>query len=276
MYMTFLNYNSIKQSSDRQAGVSLMLSILVLAAITAISFSLATIVFIELRSTRDLVRSEPNLYATLGVTEEALFQYKRYVNERDDGTTIPTLDVSACTNTDTDGVPSGQNVCKLGNVSLALPVESNGDPQPIDFDETPKVMTIFAGETKVLPLYSLNDFSLQYGRVVLERVPVGNSGQLLVSLRSIPEDPGPEPPLLNYPNLSENDTLTVDDFFDHYQYELIIKNADIVNNVQLNISSYAADQATPKGLPFIGQKVLKVVADYLGLTRTYTVYIPVP
>lgn len=276
--MTSRIYNLFQQSSQNQSGVSLMLALLVLAAITAISFSLATIVFIELRASRDLIRSEPNLYATLGVTEEALFQYKRYVNERDDGTTVPTLDVSTCTTTDSDAVPARENVCRLGKVSLVLPLQASGERQPINFDQTPKIVTLFAGETKVLPLYSLNDFSLQYGRITLQRVPVGNTGRLLVSLRSIPQDPEQAETVSVAQNLSEGPPLTLNSFFGGFQYELIIKNEDLVNNVQVNIASFgpSGNQNDPRGLPFIGQKVLKVVADYLGLTRTYTVYIPVP
>ncbi|QQS22785.1 hypothetical protein IPM19_04120 [bacterium] len=262
--MTFHLYKNHKQE-----GVSLMMAVLVLAAITAIVFSLATIVFIELRASRDLVRSEPNLYATLGVTEEALFQYKRYVNERSDGDNVTLMDVPSC-------FPSRNGICLIGNVRLELPTEKDGDPQPLDFDETPKLTTIFAGETQVFPLYSLNDYSLQYGLIRLQRVAVGNTGQLRISLRGIPKDPEAGETTTDYGNLSEGPPMSISTFFPDYQYELIVQNTDPVNNVQLNITSYAADGATAKGLPFIGKKVLKVVANYLGLTRTYTVYIPVP
>lgn len=246
-----------------------MMAVLVLAAMTAIVFSLATIVFIELKASRDLVRSEPNLYATLGVTEEALFQYKRYVNERSDGGDVTLMDVPSC-------FPSNNNICKIGNVTLELPLESSGDPQPLDFDETPKLTTIFAGETQIIPLYSLNDYTVQYGLVTLQRVPVGNTGNLSVSLRKIPQDPEQGETTTFLFNLDEGDPEPINQFITGNQYELVIQNLDLVNNVQLNINSYAADGTTPKGLPFIGKKVLKVVANYFGLTRTYTVFIPVP
>ncbi len=63
----------------KQAGVTLLLAILVLSAITAIAFSLATIVFIEIRASSDLQRTEPALYATQSVIEEAILKVKRGV-----------------------------------------------------------------------------------------------------------------------------------------------------------------------------------------------------
>ncbi len=250
-----------------------MLSVLVLAAITAISFSLATIVLVEVRSSGDVVRSEPALYATLGVTEEALFQYKRYVNERDDGTTTSILDVPECYPTD-EGARNGEgtyNICNIAGVQLELP-----GSQPLDFDQSPRLENIYASDTSIIPLYQLNDYSLQYGKVVLQRVPVGNDGNVEVSMKVISADPSVADQIISYGNLEEGEEQQIPIASGGYQYELILENTDNINNIQVSISSFAPDGVTPKGLPFIGKKVLKVVADYLGLTRTYTVYIPVP
>ncbi len=70
-----------KQTADsRQAGVTLLLAILLLSFILAISFSLASILFIEIRTSGDLTRSEAALYASTGVSEQALFNLKRQVS----------------------------------------------------------------------------------------------------------------------------------------------------------------------------------------------------
>lgn len=250
-----------------------MLSILVLAAITAISFSLATIVFVELRSAGDSVRTEPALYATLGVTEEALFQYKRYVNERESGTATTTMDVPTCYTpsdpTDTRGI------CKLGNVTITMPTNAANPTQPLSYDQTPHVETILAGQTHTLPLYQLNDWSIQYGRLYIQRLPDGNSGDLTVSIKQIHKDNTPDEWPLDHQSLAVGSFIDYQNFLTDNQYELILTNSDPANSVQVSILSYDA-QLAPKGLPFIGKKVLKVVADYLGLTRSYTVQIPVP
>jgi Tfp pilus assembly protein PilE len=65
------------QLSANQQGVTLLLSILVLAAILAISFSLASVAFVEIRSSGDLVRTEPTYYSADAISEQALFKVKR-------------------------------------------------------------------------------------------------------------------------------------------------------------------------------------------------------
>lgn len=65
--------------NNKQSGVTLLLAILVLSAILAISFSISTILFIEVRSSGDLLRTEEALYAAQGVSEEVLFGVKHKV-----------------------------------------------------------------------------------------------------------------------------------------------------------------------------------------------------
>ncbi len=57
-----------------------MLAVLVLAGITAIAFSVAAIVFVEIRASGDLLRTEPALYAVQSVTEEALYSSTRNID----------------------------------------------------------------------------------------------------------------------------------------------------------------------------------------------------
>ncbi|MCL5774788.1 MAG: hypothetical protein M1333_01085, partial [Patescibacteria group bacterium] len=56
--------------NNRQSGVTLLLAILVLSAIMAISFSLATIIFIEVRTSGDLVRTEGAIFGADAVSEQ--------------------------------------------------------------------------------------------------------------------------------------------------------------------------------------------------------------
>src|SRR3989338_7787337 len=69
----------IRLQKDAQAGVTLLLALLVLSAILAIRFSLATILLTEVKSSGDLIRTEPAFYAAEGITEEALYKIKRQV-----------------------------------------------------------------------------------------------------------------------------------------------------------------------------------------------------
>ena len=264
--MTNLNNHN---SKINQAGVSLMLSVLVLAAITAVSFSLATIIFVELRSSGDVLRSEPAVYGTLGVTEEALFQYKRFVNEREDsGTSLSTLDVATCTSTQTNPDP---NICNVGGVAITIPNNSL-----LQFDDTPKVQTVYSQQQVTIPLYEVNNFAAQYGKVKVEIIPTGSVNYLDVSYQEIPET-GSTYTLSSQP-LSESQsggwTYTLPNTSGS-QYELILNNTTS-DNFLVSISSYDTDNVTPKGLPFVGKKALEVIANYLGVTRTYRVYIPVP
>ncbi len=74
-----MRLSSIKKITAGQEGVTLFLSILVLAAILAISFSLATVLFVEIRTSGDLTRTEGSLYASSGVGEQAFYNLTRQV-----------------------------------------------------------------------------------------------------------------------------------------------------------------------------------------------------
>ncbi len=266
--------HSVEQDMDfsSESGISLMLSVLVLAAITAIVFSFTTIVFIELRASGDLLRSEPALYATLGVTEEALFQYKRYVNDGPNGTLF---DVPACY------TPSDVDICSINGVTLQMP-PSGSDTQPLDFDTPIKIQTVFASETLTIPLYVLDppdqQYVAQYSSISFEAVPSGNTGSLNYRIKAVPRSDDIPPSPVCQGDISETGNPISCSAIgqDGYQYELIFDNsANPTENFQISITTNDAE-GNPKGLPFVGKKVLRVVADYLGITRNYYVYIPVP
>lgn len=263
MYMISRTCN---QQLENQRGVSLMLAVLVLAAITAIAFSLSTIVLIELRASGDVVRSEPALYATLGVTEEAMFQYKRFVGDPYAETTSQ-FDVPSCSS-DQEG---DSDICTLGGVQLTLP-----GTQPLVEDDVPRLETVHAGQTVTIPMYQLNSWDVQYSNVEVELVPIGSDGTLTATLRSIDVDGNVDQ--AQFGQIKEGGgSATTSDFLGDRQYELVLHNSSIENNMLVSIITYGPGFLNPrKGLPFIAKRVLKVVADYAGMTRTYRVQIPVP
>jgi len=71
------------KNQNSQAGVTLILGILLLSAVLAISFSLTTIIFIEVKSSSDLLKTEGSLYGATGVGEQAFFNYIRNVEDPD-------------------------------------------------------------------------------------------------------------------------------------------------------------------------------------------------
>jgi len=73
------NHKSQTRIFKSQPGVTLLLGILVLSAILAIAFSLTTIIFIEIRSSTDLLKTEGALYGASGVGEQSFFNLARRV-----------------------------------------------------------------------------------------------------------------------------------------------------------------------------------------------------
>lgn len=250
-------------NTENQAGVTLMLAILILSALTAIAFSLATIVFIEIKSSGDALRTEPAMYATIGVTEEALFQYKRFIDPDVYG-----FNVVQCSSDSKEA-----HLCDLNNVNLTMP----GD-QPIMYDESPRIEVIPKGTTKALPMYSANNFDKQYESVIVEMLPIGSGVDLQVSftktdtfgtVTNIPDTPV---------TISEGGTpFEYTAFSGAGQYDLVLDNSkNEKNDVSVSITTTRVRSAQPAGLPFLGEQVLRIVADHLGLTRTYQVRIPIP
>src|SRR5512141_2858685 len=60
-----------------QQGVTLLLGLLIFTGVIAISFSVATIIFVEIKASGDVLRTEPSFYEAFASTEEALFRVKR-------------------------------------------------------------------------------------------------------------------------------------------------------------------------------------------------------
>lgn len=250
--MTSHTSNKFKKVSENhsEAGVTLMLAVLILSAITAIVFSLSAIVIIEIRSAGDNLRTEPALYATLGVTEEALLQYRRNVPEN-------IMDVTHCTT-------PVQGICSINSVSLT--------PTRLTEEDNPLVKVLRPNERTVVPMYLPQDFNLQYSRINFTVLQTRTNGQLDITVRET-----------TYNNSVNNTTLRLDEFItptwsftafnDQSQYEVILNNTGNLNPVTVSMETFGPN-GQPKGIPFIDQKVLRVLADYLGLTRTYLVRIP--
>lgn len=237
-----------------------MLAILVLAAITAIALSLSTIILIEIRSSIDLKNTEPNMYSTLGLTEMALFEYKRGSDQY--------LDVNNC-------VVGGSSLpwwCSTSNnVKLGVSSQSSYD--------VPRILVIPASTTVNIPMYfKSNVWENKFSRVVIKPISTYVVGDILIYFNQIPQNTTD----INNPVIRGNEITLKSDleqtgFNSSMQYEIEIKNAS-TSPKTLAIYSYTQINNIEKtlGLPYIGNKVFNVTANAFNLTRVYQVKIPLP
>lgn len=246
-----------------------MLAVLVLSAVIAVAFSLATIVFIEIKSAGDALRTEPAVYATIGVTEEALFQYKRFITPGD----YNGFDVPSCQ-------PEELQVCNVNNVLLEMP-----GVQPILYDDSPRIQVIPKQTKLSLPMYGAdNSFDKQYSEVTVEMLPTGNGPtvDLIVNLNKTEEDGTVIEGVIPNTTVFEGSPPFYFPSFDlHGQYDLILDNRGNDSDVTVSITTTRAGTTgdpdpTPDGFPFTGEQVLRIKAQHQGLTRTYQVRIPIP
>lgn len=236
-----------KNELNNQAGVSLLMAILVLASITAISFSLATIVLTEIKSSSDIVRSERALYASYAVTEEALFRYSRNVTYGYllGGDEINGVFVEA-EDTQTNPMPL-IDVIDPGTARQYNLIDS---ADPYGAGGYGSVRVQYAGneaEPLRIELYEINPLT---GERTLK------SGTDIDPLTENGEE---------WQDLSLNTTM---------QYDLQLFHEG--SSAAITVTVYTYDgSGGDKGIPSFGLTFVDITASYLGLTRKYQTQIPV-
>lgn len=229
--------------NDKQAGITLMLAVLVLAGITAIAFSIAAIVFVEIRSSGDLLRTEPALYAVQSVTEEAFYSATRNIDQ-------------FTFSTDVNGV------------SLVT--------QEREYDPSPQTYVVYYNtETKFSLANPAAPFENSYETVDIEYVnPYPGT---VVNVQIVQYENSGQSSTVDSQDLSANST-TMNIDFDTYansansEFEIVL-TTDNPNNSTVLVTS-VRNGIPSSGLPLIGRKAYDVTASYLGLTRKYTVSTP--
>ena len=172
---------SSDQSSNPsgQEGITLLLAILLLSAILAISFSLTTVLFFQVRTSADFARTEGALCAADGVGEEALFNTIRqvttpsYVSSFNNNSVLNGQPISSSTTTpifqdvvaanstflttknkyDFCNVTSGASGCGYGKLVLTYLATGNTDPLVVylcQFDPTQLYGTAPCSSTSTL------------------------------------------------------------------------------------------------------------------------------
>ncbi len=157
----------------RQQGVTLLLAILVLSSILAISFSVATILFVEVRSSGDLLRTEPSYYGAAAVAEQALYNLKRGINTVHSGqcdTSLPNCFSTSVGNTVINSAVTS---------SIADPVQQDSIPVSPDI-----VGNQFPAAAKHYLFYDPQNPTggSGYGKLTLTYLSTGNTNHLKVYL----------------------------------------------------------------------------------------------
>lgn len=279
--MTFLIKKRIKNQGLRikQEGVTLFLAILVLSSILAISFSLATILFIEVRTSSDLTKTEGALAGANGIAEQALFNIKR----------------SACTSN-----------CYVSGFTNHV-VLANGSPQKTTIASpnlADKVLPSSKNLDNTINKYdfcSINATSTQgcgYGKVTVTYEPSGNPDTLAVYLcefdasgntayttppcSDISDTSYMLPGSCGTPNMEESGGCTTQSWtLDgvNKQQELIMYNLNqsSTQNIYVQIQTYADIAGTiPKGLPYANKTAVSINTINGQVGRKLKVVIPNP
>lgn len=270
----------------------MLLAILVLSAVMAISFSIATITFIEIRVSGDLIRTEPAFYGAGAISEEALFNIKREVPSGQAYYDATVGNVAVITSSPSLNYPIVQvtvppNSTFLNTISH-YPIYDVDNPAPTGPGGLNPTGGSFYGKIRVSYLNTGNQSSEKLQVYLCQFDPkktVDETGSDLNAYNSTPctnpNNPGTGQPSywLTSPNpylLSPTETAewgSPQNFNSLMQQELILVNPTS-KYIYLQLRSYAPDGATPKGLPFFGKKAVDVDASNGGINRKIRVVIP--
>ncbi|MFA5991428.1 MAG: hypothetical protein WC794_04245 [Candidatus Doudnabacteria bacterium] len=265
--MNKLNY---KSKYSRQQGVTLLLAIVILSAIMAISFSLATILFIEVRTSGDLLKTEGALYAAGGVGEEAFFNIKRQVATSTYAYTTKfsnNVKLSGEPVTTTNSTPIIQDKV-LRNTNLGYPGQ-----KVYDFCNT-----------------NVGASGCGYGRVDVTFLDTGGNGSIKVFLCEFDpsenfygQDPCSVSPMnSSYWRSVTGDILNKDTATQTYTFPystkqqiLYVTNPSTSVDAYFQIKTYEDTNGTvPKGLPYVGKTAVEVNAVNTSVGRKIRVIVP--
>lgn len=297
--------NREQRPQESQQGVTLLLAILVLSAITALSFSLAAIVFSEIRASGDLQRTEPALYATQGVIEQSIFKVQREVpdaqmcfDSTDANKLVPpgSATQTACQN----NTPIKSNIAQIQITGVA---SSDVSESPLQ-DAVTTAYNTTSNTKNVYVIYDAeNPNNPQNGYTKIRVENRSNIGLRYTFCRvnDISDPNGPTdctPPSwtncnIAPPAVSGSSWLVYDGvinalgFAEHilnktYIYRMYVyQQCNQTAPAFVDVYSYGPvtpdcglGDDCPKGLPLKGKKQVDVTAANAGLTRRYRVLVP--
>ena len=250
------------QSNNGQEGVTLLLSVLVLSAITAISFSLAAVAFVEIANSNDLAKTEPVLYASIGIAEEATYGIKRGVTSLQ--TSLGTCNTFASyPNTPAQYVTNKTKICDIN----------------LDNDIEIDVPTNASSYNTARKLYAYDPANSGNGAGGYTQITIKNTSALQTSfgvyiceLNQECESPGSGTYTWSHQKLpllsGETDTYAAAD-------GMSASKAYEINIINLGANAGFVEVITqPKGLPYLSKKAVEVQSSSGRLIRRLRVLIP--
>ncbi len=245
----------------------MLLAIVILSSVMAISFSLATILFIEVRTSGDLLKTEGALYAAGGVGEEAFFNIKRQV-------------------------PYGTYTTNFSNnVKLSgSPVVSHTST-PIVLGKVAANSTLGSSGQKIYDFCSISASSggCGYGKVDITYLDTGGSGSIKVYLCEFNpsadfsgSDPCSISPMVssywkvNGVILNKDDSTRSYTFTDAAKQQVLyITNYSSTADAYFQIKTYQDIAGLiPKGLPYVGKTAVDVATVNTSVGRKIRVIVP--
>ncbi len=273
------------QASSQQ-GVTLLLAILVLSAILAISFSVATILFVEIRTSGDLIRTENSLYAAESVAEENVFVVKRDIPEC--SATQTTYCYTAGSGGYTSAIGNNQltSVALPNNPSIKVKITSGSvfsqtdntfrffDPtDPIGGSDFGKFTISYINTGNVTPTDKLNVYVCQFDPTfgVDDTGATANTYRTAACSYTGDNQSGYWiPPIVQQLAPGATQSWSLDP---SKQQQLFLENLS-GKDIYAEIDTFAADQVTAKGLPTFGEKYFNIDSANSGLNRRLQVRIP--
>lgn len=234
-----MTFHTKKTNLEKQRGVTLLLSLLILGSITVIIFGIAAVTMNEIKTSSDLGRTEPAITAASASTEDSLYLLVRGLGTLA-SCSSPTIDNSfgngASTSTCADyyySNPYSFSLTSLGSQYFYLynPTNQTGNP-----GYTAVSLTMTNGNT---------------AQVWFCGFSVSNCGAGAA----------------NYTLSTGSPTVNISGLDPTQRYTLVVKNTDSANSEVFSLTG------TPQGLPS-GVTTIKSTGSFRGTTRKIQTTVP--
>lgn len=252
---------SFRKYAHDQRGVTLLLSVLLLSAITTIAFSLAVVGFAEITTSNDLFQTEPIFYYSLGVAEEGTYALKRGVAavKSSLGSECDTNFVNYTVGTGSN-VSSKTKVCNFNsntNVEVAVPQNNYNS-----------AVRLYAYDPNANNTSSSGYTSLTFRKTSNN----GGSVQLYICPLSV-DCADPTPPSNQITGWSPAGT-TLAYGAPAYSAPSPTVPSEIVLINSTGPKEYVEVVSAPKGLPYLSKEAIEIQSAYGRLIRRLRVLVP--
>lgn len=271
--MTFHgNKKNIFRKNEK--GVTLLLSVLLLSAITAVAFSVSTLTLIETRTSNDVARTDISYYHDQGLAEDAIFVFKRQISSSK--TNYGTLvSGQSCSNysTTVQG-PSYPSVTNKTRRCLFNTEHIIKESLPTSASSYADAKKFFLYDPSQLTPGSQNS---GFAEVRIDNLGAASITVYLCRLDTICDETlggfsAGTPTTIGGGSARVLTLITAEPNRD--SYELAIKNNSLAQAGEVQLTTYGPDSTTPKGLPYLNKEGLEIEATRGSLTRRVQVLVP--